>query len=68
MRNDLIGAEEDITIDPDLIPDDVYDAMFGALDSSVRQYFAMPGVWEKYEKWLEDEYIPHEMHRGKGNV
>ena len=43
---------ESVRINPDDIPDEVYDAGCRILKTSVRRFFAMPGVREDYEKWL----------------
>ena len=43
---------ESVKINPDDIPDEVYDAGCRILKTSVRRFFAMPGVREDYEEWL----------------
>lgn len=43
---------ESVRINPDDIPDEVYDAGCRILKTSVRRFFAIPGVREDYEKWL----------------
>lgn len=47
-----VTSGQDVTIDPEKIPD--YRMRYFAIATlrAVERYFELPGVQEKYEKWL----------------
>lgn len=47
-----MAPQETVKVNPDEIPDDVYDTACRILKTAVRRYFELPGVQEDYEKWL----------------
>lgn len=47
-----MASDNTVKINPDDIPDEVYETACRILKTSVRRFFEMPGVKEDYEKWL----------------
>lgn len=59
-----VKTNECVRINPDEIPDEVYEVACRILKTSVRRFFEKPGVREDYEKWLV-EYEKEQKLRGE---
>lgn len=59
-----MASENTVKINPDDIPDEVYDCGCRILKSAIRRIFAMPGVQEDYERWLV-EYEKEQKMKGE---
>lgn len=55
---------QDVTIDPTAIPKERMHYLADATLQAVKRYFELPGVQEKYEKWLVEYQKEQEEKRG----